>query len=68
MRANNLVDFTKVNKMIFDSAQVNESLNEGSISGINEYPEDHFKFRVKQIIKLCVIFNNQTETIAVITH
>ena len=59
---------TKVNKMIFDSTQVSESLNEGSIWGINEYTEDLFKFRVKQIIKLCVIFNNQTETFAVITH
>jgi len=41
------------------------SLSEGSISAINEDPEDHFKSKMKQIIQRSVIFNNQTETITV---
>jgi len=40
------------------------SLNEGSISPINEDSEDHFNNKMKQIIQLSFIFNNQTETIA----
>jgi len=40
--------------------------NEGSVSGINEDPEDHFNSKMKQSIKRFVIFNNQTEKIEVI--
>jgi len=43
--------------------------NEGSISEINEDPEYFFNFKIKLIIQLSVIFNNQTEIIDVIqTH
>jgi len=37
----------------------------GSISEINDDPEDHFNSSMKQSIKISVILNNQTETIAV---
>jgi len=40
------------------------SLNEGSISPINEDSEDNFNYKIKQIIQRSFIFNNQTETIA----
>jgi len=40
------------------------SLNEGSISVINEDSEDNFNLKTKQIIQRSFIFNNQTETIA----
>ena len=41
---------------------------DGSISGISEDTEDHFDAKMRQIIKHYVIFNNQTERIAVIAH
>jgi len=41
-----------------------KNFNEGSILRIYEDPEDHFNSKIKQIIKLSAIFNNQTERIA----
>jgi len=42
---------------------LHEYFYEGGISGINEILEDYFNFKLKQIIKRSVIFNNQTERI-----
>jgi len=42
------------------------SLNEGSISRINDNPKDRFNSTIKQIIKHSIVFNNQTERITVV--